>query len=78
MPLDEFEFRPAVKGFRSNPVIEPRHFVGSHQRRLWSVGSPRPEGLIPDKAQQGSQQQTGSYANGGEEAIRITPHLPLS
>ena len=61
----EFEFGLAVQRFGLNPGIEPREIVGSLQQRLWSLRTATPEDLIPDNAQQGSQKQTGSDANGG-------------
>ena len=64
MPLHELDFGAPIEGRGSNPVVEPRHSVGSLQQRLWSVGMGPPEDLIAGEAQQGSQQQTGSDANG--------------
>jgi hypothetical protein len=61
----EFEFGLAVERFGLNPGIEPREIVGSLQQRLWSLRTATPVDLIPDNAQQGSQKQTGSDANGG-------------
>jgi hypothetical protein len=65
MPLFEFDFSFSVERFRGDPAIEPRHLVGSLQQHLWTVSDPPPEDLIPDNAQQGSQQQTGSDAKVG-------------
>ncbi|MGB6133623.1 MAG: hypothetical protein WBG54_17715 [Acidobacteriaceae bacterium] len=63
--LGELNLGAAVKRRGPNPVVEPCHLIGSPQQRLWSVGMTPPEDLIPDEAQQGSQNQTGSDANSG-------------
>jgi hypothetical protein len=34
-------------------TTEPRHLVGSHQQRFWTLRDPTPEDFIPDNAQQG-------------------------
>jgi hypothetical protein len=62
------KFSLSVKGFGRDPVIEPRHLVGSRQERLGRDRIPLAEDLRSDHTQQGDQQQTGSNAKGGEES----------
>src|ERR1700739_1795418 len=59
--FEESKFGLSVARFGCDPAIEPREIVGSLQQRLWRVRSAQ-EDLIPDNAQQGSQEQPGSDA----------------
>src|SRR5579862_1533103 len=65
MPFHELQFSLVIERLSVDPAVEPRHLVGSLQQRLRTVRNPPPEDLIPDNAQQGGEEQTGSDAKGG-------------
>ena len=68
----------------SKRANQARHLVGSLQQRLGTVRNPPPEDFIPDNAQQGGNQQTGSDAalggrrNSHGEPFNVASILPES
>jgi hypothetical protein len=65
MSLGELKFRLPVKRLCRDPVIEPRHLVGSRKECLGRDRIPPAEDLASNHTQQHDKQQTGSDAKGG-------------